>query len=616
MDEPAAYEGRGPASRIPSLVALVGVLGLAGLAGRSLMAPGFFDAHDNLLNIHRLYEMDKCFADQQWACRWAPDMGFGFGLPLFNYYPPLATYVGELGRWLGLTHVDAVKASMLLCLLVGAATMFALARELFGVSAGVLAAVLYTWAPYRAVDLYVRGALAEALGLAILPLVFWTALRVARGGAAAPLWAVACALVWCALLLTHHLVVVMAAPLYAIWWLLLLRDRKQARFPHLSFGLAHLGGIALAAWFLLPSLLERDAIHLGSTLSLYEWNRYANNFLSFQQILFGTKPWGHGAIGSPNAMSLFAGALHWGLSLLALGALFWQPRRKLALARGGLTSASVLLFALGGWIALSMALPISLRAWEWLPGLAYLQFPRRFLGIAAFGFSLAADSLARTLAIPPNMNRLAVAALCLAAIALNWRYFAPAQMHAVRNEALANERQIARSRHGALDYLPRAVDLEAVVAQPPLRDPRPAYALDAEAREPAVLSELARGSNQVQFVARVAEPNSAHSAPAGARATGAQESGATERGALVRINTYRFAGWRVEIDGEEVSMADDPDPLGRIHLRIPPGQHRVRAILSDTPVRRASNAISSAAAALLPIGLFVAWRSSRGGPAR
>ncbi|MDO8658737.1 MAG: hypothetical protein Q7K55_08400, partial [Candidatus Levybacteria bacterium] len=56
-----------------------------------LFAAPYFTHHDDV-QVIRLYEMDKCFKDQQIPCRWVPDLGGVYGYPLFNYYAPLPYY--------------------------------------------------------------------------------------------------------------------------------------------------------------------------------------------------------------------------------------------------------------------------------------------------------------------------------------------------------------------------------------------------------------------------------------------------------------------------------------------------------------------------------------------
>src|SRR3989338_9976126 len=70
---------------------------------------GYYPMHDDLQPMMQLV-MDKCFRDGQIPCRWSEDLGFGFGYPLFNFYPPLPYYIGQIFHWSGLSYLDTVKA--------------------------------------------------------------------------------------------------------------------------------------------------------------------------------------------------------------------------------------------------------------------------------------------------------------------------------------------------------------------------------------------------------------------------------------------------------------------------------------------------------------------------
>src|SRR3989344_7252510 len=143
----------------------------------SLLKPGYFPMHDDIQAM-RLLQMDKCLKDGQLPCRWVPDMGFGYGYPQFNYYAPLPYYIMEIFHLTGVGYLDSVKLGFALSLLVGTLGMYLLASSLWGRVGGVLSAVFYTYAPYKAVDIYVRGAMGEAWALAILPYLFWSSRNV------------------------------------------------------------------------------------------------------------------------------------------------------------------------------------------------------------------------------------------------------------------------------------------------------------------------------------------------------------------------------------------------------------------------------------------------------
>src|SRR3989344_8647632 len=87
-----------------NLLALLIVVFFGLLASRQLFKPGYFNMHDDLQMMRQL-EMEKCFKDGQIPCRWIPDMGYGYGFPLYNFYPPLPYWIGMLVRVIGFSFV-------------------------------------------------------------------------------------------------------------------------------------------------------------------------------------------------------------------------------------------------------------------------------------------------------------------------------------------------------------------------------------------------------------------------------------------------------------------------------------------------------------------------------
>jgi len=158
---------------------LVLVIGLGLLAGRGLIGTGYLNMHDDLQMMRQL-QMEKCFLDGQIPCRWVPDMGYGFGYPLFNFYPPLPYLVGEGIRLMGFAFTETVKILFISSFLVSGVTMYFLAKEFYGRFGGVVSSAFYVWAPYHAVDVYVRGAMNEAWALMWFPLILWAGYKLLK----------------------------------------------------------------------------------------------------------------------------------------------------------------------------------------------------------------------------------------------------------------------------------------------------------------------------------------------------------------------------------------------------------------------------------------------------
>lgn len=121
-----------------------------------LIRPGFFPMQDDL-QAFRIQQMDKCFDDMQIPCRWVPDAGYQYGYPQFIYYPPSVYYLGAILHRAGLQYIDAVKILFVLGYIASALAMFVLIRSFLGRWPGVAAALIYSYVPYKAVEVYVRG---------------------------------------------------------------------------------------------------------------------------------------------------------------------------------------------------------------------------------------------------------------------------------------------------------------------------------------------------------------------------------------------------------------------------------------------------------------------------
>lgn len=139
-----------------------------------LTKPGFFPTQD-FIHVARIYEMDIALKDGQFPVRWVPD--FRYGEPLFNFYAPLPFYIGSAVHNIGFGFLDTIKILLGLGFVLSTIAMFYLGKELFGRWGGLISAILYLYAPYHSVDVYVRGAMSESLALIFFPLIFLSAYK-------------------------------------------------------------------------------------------------------------------------------------------------------------------------------------------------------------------------------------------------------------------------------------------------------------------------------------------------------------------------------------------------------------------------------------------------------
>src|SRR5260370_36359340 len=76
-----------------------------------LFHSGLFTMHDDE-QVARLSQMYLVLSQGQFPPRWIPDLGFGFGYPLFNFYPPLVYYLGSVIHFIGFSFIDSTKIVM------------------------------------------------------------------------------------------------------------------------------------------------------------------------------------------------------------------------------------------------------------------------------------------------------------------------------------------------------------------------------------------------------------------------------------------------------------------------------------------------------------------------
>ncbi len=154
---------------------LLGLILSVSLLWPLFWAPYF--THQDDVQVIRLYEMSKCFVDHQIPCRWVPDLGGLYGYPLFNYYAPLSYYFGAIVYFLTHSLLISFKLMFAVSFLGSFIFMYLLACKFWGKLGGSLSATFYAFAPYHALDFYVRGAMGEMWALMFFPAIFWAIAR-------------------------------------------------------------------------------------------------------------------------------------------------------------------------------------------------------------------------------------------------------------------------------------------------------------------------------------------------------------------------------------------------------------------------------------------------------
>ncbi|HLC87486.1 MAG TPA: 6-pyruvoyl-tetrahydropterin synthase-related protein [Patescibacteria group bacterium] len=513
---------------------------------------GYFFHHDDL-QVMRVFEMKRCIQDFQIPCRWVPDMGYGNGYPLFNYYSALPYYIGGLLSFIfGL--VNSAKALFFIPLVLGGVTMFFLAEKLFGKEAGFLSAILYSFAPYRALDSYVRGAVAESFAISIVPLVFYFVIKIIEKPNKKDF--VLGSVTLAAFLLCHNIMTVFFMPFVVLWGLLFLYLNKWKNWK--AFSALLVLGIGLAGFFLLPVFLEKSLVQTETLLR--GGGDFRAHFVTVNQLFFD-RIWGYGGsqFGPNDTISFQIGWPLWWFVPLALVVLLLKFKKDIRL-----TLVSVFFLFIFA-VSVFMTHNKSAFIWEMLGFLQYAQFPWRFLSLSIFSSAILAGYVFNILNF--RFRTLVIFAAASAAIFLNWNYFIPRDFYPWINDKNKLEDPLweIQQKAGILDYLPKTA------YEPPSR----------AAINPEILNGLAEvsnydvRSNKFSFKVKVLEST----------------TDKVDSSAYIQVPVFDFPNWTVYVNGNKIAH-DNKSSWGRIGFKLMPGDYEIKGYFQDTWPRTVGNSLT------------------------
>jgi hypothetical protein len=530
---------------------------------------------DGLLHFHRLAQLHRSLNHGILFPRWAPDMGLGYGFPLFNYYAPLSYYLAEPLRLIGLSTQNALLAGFVLAVFAGCIGTYLCAHDLFGAPAGFVAAAAFTYAPYHLYNAVHRGALAELWGLAWLPFVFWALRRLALRSCRTDL--ALSSLFYAALLLTHNVLALISTPLFALYatflWALHGRGYRRA----LLLGGALALGLGLSAFFWAPAFLEREYVQIHQLYAPADLD-YHNNFTDWGRLLAAPQPV------DPKLINPWI-PLSFGWPQLALALVALLGLRRFA---GQETRLHLVLLLLGLLALTVMMLPCSVAVWDSIPVLRFVQFPWRFLGPASLFLAILAGAGAARL---PGSDRFWLPAILTLVIVFTFTWlfphFYPPQPEPTPLTLIGFERETgALGTTSAGDYLPVWVQ-----SLPPADSLIPAY---EESAPDFVIPRLDLASL----------PADAQVLEARYDLTAADLLIETPQPFTAVFNWYFFPGWQASLDDQPLALR----PVGEhglVGADVPAGRHHLRVHFGDTTLRRwASVASVLSLAALLALLMF------------
>jgi len=528
--------------------------------------------HDGQDHVARIANFYQNLSEGNLIPRWAANLNWGYGHPILMFLYPLPSYAASLFHFLGFSLVDSTKLVFALAFIASGVAMYLWLREFLGEIPAMTGAILYNFAPYRFVDLYVRGAIGEHVAFIFPPLICYFLLKLSQappprsknthlGGVLNRFYFAGTSLSLAGLILSHNALLLMFLPFVIIYAIYLVFNSKNKRLLAISYLLLASLGLGMSFFFLYPAFAEgkytlRDIV--AST-------EYFSRFVRLDQLFYG--PWSYGISGQ---FTVQVGIMQW---LLALGSLLLAPSlfRK---------DRKLLAFYLIVFIIFIASLFLMLKEsdfiWRTITTLQKFQFPWRFLSVSVF-----------TAAILGGLF-----------------------VHLFKNEdirkailvvVLVSTFVLTRDYWKAKDYLQKPESFYTGIynSTTDTGESSPIWSVRFMEKRAGAHAEVIRGEATIREVFRTST-----------RRRYEIESTYKSR---IRENTLYFPGWRVYIDGERYDGVQFQDPLhrGLMTFYVPGGKHIIDVEFHETRTRTVANYISLASFVLVIGTLFKTYKLSQ-----
>lgn len=490
-------------------------------------------SHDGENHLARFAAYAKAFQDGHVPPRWAGDLNYRYGTPVFNFFYPLPGYLASFVQ-IFFPLEFTLNLLFLTTVILSLAGMHLWIKKFVHRDIAVLSALLYAFAPYQMLNIYVRGDIGESLALSLVPFIFLFVERY-RNQPRIPNALVA-GIFLALLILAHHGIALMFMPLILLYIVV----RLLGGGIHSGILITILFGFGISAFFWIPGLLE----HRYTLAATFIGDMYRDHFNTILRII--SSPWGTGAnIQQSNGLAPQLGLI---LSLCCVFSVIFALANHFRKKKTDLLAALFFLFMLCG---IFLSTSQSTFLWETLPLLHKYQFPWRFTALLTFS-AIAFISLHLS-----RYNKLFLYGLIFAHMIFSVHFTQTAGW-------VRKGDNYYKSFPGTTYYHEEAATIWSTGSAGTYpKDPVEIIS------GTGVLSEYQRKTQQQQITVTANTP------------------------LQLKMNTLYYPGWRAYINNTEVPIQfQDPNNRGLITFTVPAGTHRVKIVFSETKFRLIANSIS------------------------
>lgn len=517
--------------------------------------PGLPHGHDAQDHVVRIANFYASLTEGIVVPRWAENLNWGYGHPVMMFLYPFPSYMASLFHFLGFSFVNATKAVFVVSYIASIMAMYLFMQAAWGKRAGVIGGLLYGFAPYRFVDMYVRMAIGEHVAFIFPPLICYFLYKFAHTRRIG--YGIGIAFSLALLMLSHNAFTLMFLPIVTLYGLyVFFYDAKKSwQFAAWSIFYALLG-FGLSSFFWIPAFFEgkytlRDIVTAGEALK---------RFVPFSWFFYS--PWNYGG---GETMTKEVGILQW---LGIVTSLYIYGKLKES-------KEKVLLWGL--WILFVLFLfimtPASSYIWERIMILQNFQFPLRFLGPVVFisavlgGFSFA--TLLRIIQRNRKVGRryyFLFSLLCILIVGVTFHMWHP-KGYQIEDQSFYTRIYPGTTDTGESSPIWSIRFMEHTPANP-------IEVIDGE----AIMTPLVRRSTVHEY-----------------KVVAAKQTRMVE-------NTLFFPGWKIYIDdiGAGIQFQDERY-RGLMTFWIDQGEHTVRVVFTDTKVRKTATIISMVSISIIVV---------------
>lgn len=542
------------------LIVLIGVI-----ASRSLLLTGFYSSHDGVSHIIRLVKFHEGLMDGQIIPRWSKGLAFGLGSPVLLFYGQLPYLVGLIPKLIGFSYASSIEIISGLSLIISGITFYLWAKEVTNKSSALIGSILYIYAPYRFLDIYVRGAYPESFAFMFPPLILLSLYKIfyksEKNGYILGLVSLS------GLMLSHNVMALFFIPVYILYTLGLFLIRKDTK-KLIVAGVSLVTSLFITSFYWIPAFIEKKLVNLNN---LDATSGFTSNFVGIKDIFYSK--WAWGPLGSTSPMSLQVGLVQIAVLLLSIFVFVCFLFKKISfifsinrfLKRIGLNFSGkaekldlmhLYLFFSLFVISIFLITNKSQFLWSNVPLLSFVLYPWRFLAIATFSSAILSTFVFKYL--KPNIFYYLL--LIFAVLYVNRNYSQLVGKIYESNSFYQNYQDTA-DMWG--EFLPVTANLQTINI----------------CRDKGCSFERVLVPEKLDYEITLDKSN------------GFSFNYSSQNDFLATINTYYFPGWKVYLDK---SLEDQiiVNEIGTMDINLPKGNHNLDLRFENTNIRNLSLVIT------------------------